>query len=333
MTDAVFEEIPAGRAVEAARLARAARALIPFGAWRYRRAYPVVPWLVSSTRWDSPYFSRRCGPMGRPSVGSMARIATDFRRKAYRAAFWLYGRCCPGAAARAATSLWLTVPRRPFRPGDDSRLPPGLQFGVNVDGGVVRGTRWGSGPLVYLVHGWAGSSAQFAGVVETLVAAGFCVVAFDAPNHGRSGPGPSGRRHTHVVEFGRALAGVVHRHGPAYAVVAHSLGAVATGLAVRSGWVFVPRLVLLAPLTEVSESLDQLAEQLGLPDRVRPQLDSQVLARTGHPVDDFRLDRMLEEMAEAPVLVLDGDNKIQDDPDVGRVVAQFLEGARLRAVS
>ena len=273
--------------------------------------------------------------MGRPSVESMARIAIDLALKAHRTAFRLYGRCCPWSAARTATSLWFTVPRRPFRPGNGPALPPGLQFGVNVDGGVVRGTRWGSGPLVYLVHGWAGSSAQFAGVVETLVAAGFCVVAFDAPNHGKSGPGPSGRRHTHAVEFARALAGVVHRHGPAYAVVAHSLGAVATGLAVRSGWVLVPRLVLLAPLTEVSGPLDQLAEQLGLPDRVRRQLDSQVQARTGHPVDDFRLDRMLEEMASAPVLVLEdrGDNAILDDPGVGGVVARFLEGARLRAVS
>jgi pimeloyl-ACP methyl ester carboxylesterase len=260
---------------------------------------------------------------------------TELRLQAYRTAFRVYGRISPHRAARAAVSLWLTVPRRSVRARRQRALPRGLQFGVKVDGGVVRGTRWGSGPLVYLVHGWAGSSAQFASVVEALVAAGFCPVAFDAPNHGRSGPGPSGRRHTHAIEFARALAGVVHRHGAAYAVVAHSLGAVATGLAVRSGWVSVPRLVLVSPVTEIGGQLDYLAERLDLPHRVRAQLDAQVQARTGRPVNDFRLDRTLEQMAETPVLVIDdrGDREILDDPEVGRAVTRFLEHTRLRAVS
>ena len=269
----------------------------------------------------------------RPSVAGMT--TADLRLRAYRTAFRLYGHLSSRAAARAAASLWLTVPRRSVPAAEGPALPPGLHFGVNVDGGVIRGTRWGSGPLVYLVHGWAGSSAQFGSLVETLVAAGFCPVAFDAPNHGESGPGPSGRRHTHAVEFARALAGVVHRHGPAYAVVAHSLGAVATGLAMRSGWVTVPRLILVAPVTEIRGQLDSLAERLSLPDRVRTQLDSQVQARTGRPVDDFRLDRMLEEMAETPVLLIPdrGERGTLDDPEVGRAVTRFLEHTRLRAVS
>lgn len=223
----------------------------------------------------------------------------DARRGAYRFAFHLYGLLSPAGAARAAASLWFTVPK----PRPEPDLPPGLQFGVDVDGHPVRGTRWGSGPQVYLMHGWAGRQEQFGPLVHALVAAGYGVVAFDAPNHGRSGPGASGRRHTHAVEFARALAAVIDRHGPAYAVVAHSLGAVAVGLAVRFGWVDLPRLVLVAPLTGVRPPLEDLAAQLALPERVRRHLDRPVEARTGVRVDDFRLDGMVGR-TDASVLVL-----------------------------
>lgn len=68
-----------------------------------------------------------------------------------------------------------------------------LRFGLSV-------LRWGEGPAVLLLHGWAGRPTQFAHLIEQLVGAGYSVYALDAPAHGRS-PG----REANVVLFAHAL--------------------------------------------------------------------------------------------------------------------------------
>ena len=88
----------------------------------------------------------------------------------------------------------------------------------------MRGRRWGHGEnIVYLVHGWGSSAAQLGAFIETLLDAGFSVVAYDALSHGSSDPGPSGPRRSNALEHRDVLAVVAH--GPAYGVVAHSSAA------------------------------------------------------------------------------------------------------------
>ncbi|MBD3640553.1 MAG: alpha/beta hydrolase, partial [Marinobacter sp.] len=45
---------------------------------------------------------------------------------------------------------------------------------------------WGFGPTVLMVHGWSGAGIQFGAFVGLLVKAGYRVVTFDAPAHGRA---------------------------------------------------------------------------------------------------------------------------------------------------
>ncbi len=88
-----------------------------------------------------------------------------------------------------------------------------LRFGLSV-------LRWGEGPAVLLLHGWAGRPTQFAHLIEQLVGAGYSVYALDAPAHGRS-PG----REANVVLFAHALLEAAGELPPLRAVVGHSLGA------------------------------------------------------------------------------------------------------------
>ena len=110
--------------------------------------------------------------------------------------------------------------------------------------GIV-GETWGAGPRVYLVHGWGGHRAQLAAFVEPLVTAGFQVISYDAPSHGDSAPGALGRRRTSLLDLMHAIDTVIEAHGPAHAVVGHSLGAAASALAVLDGTA-TDRLVLVA---------------------------------------------------------------------------------------
>ena len=207
----------------------------------------------------------------------------------------------PRYAGRRARDLWFTVP--PTMPA--APLPPGAEpFTVTAQGAQVRGHVFGEGPTVYLVHGWGGRGSQLAALVEPLVATGHRVVLFDAPAHGDSDPGPAGPHRTHGVELGRALDAVFARFGPAEAVVAHSLGAIATYLALRFGWLGTARLVLLAPMVEAQSLFDQFQAALGFGDRTRRAFDAEVDAFVGLPVADFDALHQASHVEPVPTLVV-----------------------------
>ena len=160
-------------------------------------------------------------------------------------------------------------------------------FEVESLDAVVRGHVWGAGPVVYLVHGWGGRGSQLASFVEPLLAGGFRVVMFDAPAHGDSDHGPAGPGRTHGVEFGKALDAVFARFGPAHAVVAHSLGAISTYLALRFGWLSTGRLVLLAPMVAAVPLFDQFQQTLGFGARTRRAFDRHLHEFVGIPMAEF----------------------------------------------
>nr|WP_157756781.1 alpha/beta fold hydrolase [Plantactinospora sp. KBS50] len=167
-----------------------------------------------------------------------------------------------------------------------SPAPAGRPFAVAVDGHRVVGESWGSGPVVYLLHGWAGRSRQLASLVTPLVERGHRVVAFDAPSHGRSAPGRYGPRSSSIPEFAASLAAVAQMHGRPHAVVAHSLGATAAAVALCDG-LPADRVVLLAPMASPASYAEQLRGALGFGRRILCRLTVRVERRVGAPMRHF----------------------------------------------
>lgn len=291
--------------------------------------------------------------MSRPQKSTIVRLQHQTRRALFRAADVM----APSVAGRIARDLWFTVPPQ-MAP---TRLPAGgVPFEVESLGAGVRGHVWGSGPVVYLVHGWGGRGSQLAPFVEPLVAGGFRVVMFDAPSHGESDPGPSGPRRTHGVEFGKALDAVFAKFGPAEAVVAHSLGAISTYLTLRFGWLSTRRLVLLAPMVAAEPLFDQFQRALGFGARTRRAFDRHLEEFVGVPMAEFdaiyqaaRVDplstlvvhdlgdrqtpwaeaeALVESLPDARLVTTDGlgHRRILKDPAVVREVVAFLRNADVR---
>ena len=134
--------------------------------------------------------------------------------------------------------------------------------------------RWGNGDRrILLVHGWAGKAAQFFAIIGALLESGFTVSAFDAPAHGNSSgvfaSGPA---------FARAARTVSELHGPLYGVVAHSLGATATAIALSQG-LQAQRAILLAPVAFVEELLEIYIRQRELAEPLAVELREQFVAR------------------------------------------------------
>ncbi len=111
--------------------------------------------------------------------------------------------------------------------------------------------RWGdSRRQILCLHGWGGKGAQFFAFIPALLEAGFSVIGFDAPAHGRStgcyASGPA---------FARAAQEVARCMGPVSGILAHSLGTVAAVIAMDGG-LEVTAAVLLAPLGFVAPLLE-----------------------------------------------------------------------------
>jgi pimeloyl-ACP methyl ester carboxylesterase len=221
--------------------------------------------------------------------------------------FRVLERVAPGVGARWAEHLWFTVPAARGR--RDRQAAPGRPFQVRVHGRAFAGEVWGGRPadgdppVVYLVHGWGGWRWQLDGFVAPLVEAGFRVVAFDAPSHGASDPGPSGPGRSTVLELADALAAVVAAMGPAHAVVAHSLGATAAAFALRGG-LPVERAAFLAPMADPLPYTRTFAGRLGFGERVRTRLVDRIERRVGLPLSAFDVPAMAEQVATPPLLLV-----------------------------
>ncbi|ACQ80811.1 conserved hypothetical protein [Beutenbergia cavernae DSM 12333] len=206
-----------------------------------------------------------------------------------RAAFRTLDVVAPGPAARWALELWCTIPV-----GSASRMDTRPHLGAisrlsRAEGDVVVET-WGraDGAPVYLVHGWGGWRGQLGAFVDPLVAAGFRVVAFDAPSHGESAPGAFGPRRSTAVEMAAAFTDVAREHGAPDAVVAHSLGTATTTLAVSDG-LPARRLVLVAPAVDPMNEVAEFQRALGFGPRTRRRLDPRLERRAGRPLTDISI--------------------------------------------
>ena len=181
--------------------------------------------------------------------------------------------------------------------------------------------RWGNGERrVLLVHGWGGKAAQFFALIGALRDHGFSVIAFDAPAHGgSSGVFASG------PAFARAARMVDKLHGPFYGVVAHSLGATATSIALSQG-LKVQRAVLLAPVAFIEPLLEMFIKLRELPEPLAVSLRERFAARYSAGIISVPI---LAKAFQIPALIFHD----PDDGDLpfwhGKSIAEAWPGAML----
>jgi pimeloyl-ACP methyl ester carboxylesterase len=241
---------------------------------------------------------------------------------ALRTGFAILGRVAPGLAAALALDLFFTPRGRRGSARVTAFLAAARRFEVTASGQRVAGWSWGEGPVVYLLHGWAGVGGQLAAFVPPLLATGYRVVTFDAPGHGAS----AGRR-TSIVHFARGLREVVAKEGPAHAVIAHSLGAAATVYAMTQG-LEVGRAVFLGPTGGPRDWAEQFRRQLDVPGHVMTAMQEKSEQWLGARWEEFDIPVLARSQA-IPLLVFHD----QDDAEVpwtdGSAIAQAWPGARL----
>ncbi len=202
----------------------------------------------------------------------------------------------PEVAGRIAERLWQSPRRIPAPDREHAVRESGEPLRLPWDGAALAAWSWGSGPTVLLVHGWEGRGTQLGAFVDPLVAAGFRVVAFDAPAHGETAGS------TLVLpRFADAVTAAMRGVGPVHAIVAHSFGAPAVAYALRAG-LTVQSLVFVAPM-DAAAAIRRFVAWMGLGPTVRRVMEERLQRRFGQSLDRFSA-ASLARWQPAPLLVL-----------------------------
>ncbi len=154
-------------------------------------------------------------------------------------------------------------------------------------------------PTVLLAHGWSSFGLRFLPWVEPLRCAGYAVVTFDQPAHGRS----SGHRAT-LPMFAEAIARVADHTGPLAAVVGHSLGGAASAIAMARG-LQAERVILLAPAADPFDAARRFGGMVGLAQFLSRRLFDEYQELTAHDIRDLHAQATAPQIARPGLVVHD----------------------------
>jgi pimeloyl-ACP methyl ester carboxylesterase len=239
------------------------------------------------------------------------------------------GQFAPDATARRAARLLCT----PFASGRlrarDADDGGALRSDIEIGARRVAVYRWGDAqaqPRVLLAHGWSSYALRFLPWVRALRAAGYAVVAFDQPGHGRSDAG----RCT-MACFARTLRGVANRLGPFEAIVGHSMGGAAAMLALADG-AQAKRAVLIAPAADPDAATSRFARKVGLVGGIVPRIQRHLEVQTGVTVHDLTAHVRAPSLA-VPALIIHDLADAEVPWEEGESYARHWPGARLLSTS
>ncbi|MBN8736171.1 MAG: alpha/beta fold hydrolase [Xanthomonadales bacterium] len=235
------------------------------------------------------------------------------------------GQLAPDATARRAARLLCTpfaAGRMRARDADDGGA---LRSDIEIDGRRVAVYQWGdvqTQPRVLLAHGWSSYALRFLPWVRALREAGYAVVAFDQPGHGRSDEG----RCT-LACFARTLRGIAERHGPFAAIVGHSMGGTAAMLALADGAV-ARRMLLISPAADPDAATARFARRVGLVGGIVPRIQRHLEVQTGVTVRELTAHLRVPSLA-VPALVIHDLADTEVPWEEGESYARLWPGARL----
>ena len=132
-------------------------------------------------------------------------------------------------------------------------------FPVLIPGKKIQAYQWGDDakPYVLVVHGWAGRATQFRRFIPQFEVAGFKVIGFDGPAHGKS----EGKR-TSIAEFEEVIKEISVIKGTPSAIIAHSFGGGASLYAISRG-LPVTRLINIASPTMADRIIQSYLKAIG----------------------------------------------------------------------
>jgi len=228
----------------------------------------------------------------------------------------------PRLMGRWAYALWFRTRRFPESAAGQRIASKAQRDTLMVDGLPVAVYRWGTGPIVLFIHGWSGRGSQVAAFTEPLVAAGYQVMALDAPGHGAT---PGDR--TNILECVAVLMAFERRYGALRGAITHSFGGMVLACAMHNG-LSVRRAVLISAPAHVEYLLDSFAQTLGIPDAVIAELRRRMDARFPEGFWGTISTVVNVRELDVPALIIHDENDRSVPWEQGQIIAGAWPGAR-----
>ncbi len=198
------------------------------------------------------------------------RLSQRIVLKYIRTKFKILSSISKRKAAKQAFDLFCTPQYR-----NKKKLPGILEMAEKLSfqfmGFTIMGYRWNTSveKKILILHGFESSVINFEHFIKPLIQKKFCVLAFDAPAHGRS----TGKM-INVLLYKNFINHINNQYGPIKNFIAHSLGALALSLYLEES----PhdeqyKIVFIAPATETTTAIDSFFNFIKLGPEVRKEFD------------------------------------------------------------
>lgn len=92
----------------------------------------------------------------------------------------------PDATKNITAKRFFAPVAYPLTPLERKYLDNGKPFHIHVHDKKIQCWQWGRGPAILFVHGWNGRGVNFVIFFEALIKAGYSIITYDAPAHGKS---------------------------------------------------------------------------------------------------------------------------------------------------
>lgn len=158
--------------------------------------------------------------------------------------------------------------------------------------------RYGTGErTILLVHGWSGRGTQLVKFAEVFAKAGYSILSFDAPAHGKS----TGKTSI-MPEFIATIFQLEKQFGPFEGAVGHSLGGMSLLNAVKRG-LKLNRFVTIGSGDVIQDIIDVFTDQMQLKRSTGILMRQQFERKNHEAMDEYSSWRAAREI-DIPVLVI-----------------------------
>jgi len=232
-------------------------------------------------------------------------------QKLLKVGFKVTERIAPSLASKWATRLFLSPMRYPRPEREEVWLKTATiqrvafisDYQLVSDANQYTLYQWGAGPVVLLLHGWAGRGSQMAAFAQPLVEAGYRVIAFDAPAHGAS-PG----KRTNMVEITQIVQDIQDREGPFAAMIGHSFGGMVGANALNES-VQADKLITIGSPASMAYIFASFTSHTGASEISINGIKRLMKQLTNKTSDDFSLVNLVQTIQQPGLIIHDKQDK------------------------
>lgn len=173
---------------------------------------------------------------------------------------------------------------------------------VPETGGHVATYRFGEGPAIILVHGWAARGMQLSEFIDPLVESSHSVIVYDQPAHGESS-----LRASNIFQFIYSLKRVIEASRDVVGLIGHSMGCSAIGANLK--WFpWIEKVTMLAPHADLRSDMMGWITRRGLTPEMVESLIAWLEVRYELSFADINLHQVGTHISSEVLLIHDEDD-------------------------